>query len=526
MITEDADWKFTTIPDLCARAAQIYGTRTAIEDGIALTFMELDTARRRIAKAMIAAGVNKGDRIMIWAPNSWRWFATALGLVSAGAVLIPASTRFKGGEIAELVQRSGTSMLFSAGDFLGTYYPDQLKAETKAVLRQVVVIGEARETEKDWDSFLAGGDVVSDDELAEREATIAPDDLCDMLFTSGTTGYPKGVMYGHQQCLKGVDAWATRVGIREHDRILVIPPLFHVFGYRAGALVALMRGAVFMPHLTFHAGEILDRVSSEKVSVIPGPPAIFHGMLQHPELDKFDTSSLRLGITGSTVVPPILVRRMRDELGFEGVVTGYGLTESGGYGTMCLADDPDEVIANTAGKAAPGVEVGIMCKGRLLPQGQPGEIVIRGYIVMKGYFNDPEATAETIDAEGWLHTGDVGHIDANGNLHIEDRLKDMYIAGGFNCYPAEIERILSTHPAIGIVAVIGVPDARLGEVGKAFVILRPGTSATEMDIMNWSRDNMANYKCPRSVEIRNSLPTSAQGKVLKNLLRDEVLQRI
>lgn len=525
MIIEDANWKFTTIPDLCAHAAEVYGTRTAIEDGISLNFIELNAARRRVAKAMIAAGVKKGDRIMIWAPNTWKWFVTALGLVSAGAVLIPASTRFKGAEIGELAKRSGTSMLFSVGDFLGTYYPDQLKAETRDILRQVVVIGEPRGGDQDWDSFVARGDSISDAELAEREATVGPDDLCDMLFTSGTTGYPKGVMYGHQQCLKAIDAWATRVGIREHDRILVIPPFFHAFGYRSGAIVSMMRGAVLMPHLTYDAGEILKRVSSEKISVIPGPPAIFHGMLQHPELAKFDTSSLRLGVTGGAVVPSILIRRMREELGFAGVVNGYGLTECGGYGTMCLADDSDDVIANTAGKAAPGVEVRIMGDDRqFLPDGQPGEVVIRGYIVMKGYFNDPESTAKTIDAEGWLHTGDVGYFDENGNLRIEDRLKDMYIAGGFNCYPAEIERMLSTHPAIGIVAVIGVPDERLGEVGKAFVVLRPGTSATETEIIDWSRANMANYKCPRSVEIRQSLPTSPQGKVLKNLLRDEAPQ--
>jgi acyl-CoA synthetase (AMP-forming)/AMP-acid ligase II len=520
MISEDADWKFTTIPALCARAAELYGTRTAIEDnGIVLNFIELDAMRKRVAKAMIAAGVEKGDRIMVWAPNTLKWFATALGLVTAGAVLIPASTRFKGAEIAELVKRSGTSVLFSVGDFLGTYYPDQLRAETRDLLREVVVIGEGSKGDRDWESFVASGDSISDAELAAREATVGPDDLCDMLFTSGTTGYPKGVMYGHQQCLRAIDAWATRVGIREHDRILVIPPLFHVFGYRAGAMVALMRGAVFMPHLTYDAGEILKRVAEEKISVIPGPPAIFQGMLQHPGLAKFDTSSLRLAVTGSTTIPPILVHRMRTELGIAGVVTGYGLTECGGYGTMCLATDPDEVIANTAGKAAPGVEVRIMAEdGHFLPDGKPGEVVIRGYIVMKGYFNDPEATARTIDPEGWLHTGDIGCFDSDGNLRIEGRLKDMYITGGFNCYPAEIERILSQHPAIGIVAVIGVPDERLGEVGKAYVVLRPGTSATEKDIIDWSRANMANYKCPRSVEVRSSLPTSPQGKVVKDLL--------
>ncbi|TKT75781.1 FadD3 family acyl-CoA ligase [Aquamicrobium sp. LC103] len=525
MIIEDADWDFTTIPALCARAAEVYGTYTAVEDGISLNFIELDAIRRRVTKAMIAAGIQKGDRVMIWAPNSWKWFATALGLVSAGAVLIPASTRFKGAEMADLVERSGTSVLFSVGDFLGTYYPDQLRPQTRALLREVVVIGDPRNGDRDWDGFVAAGDAISDAQLAAREASVGPDDLCDILFTSGTTGYPKGVMYAHRQCLRAIDAWATRVGIRQHDRILVIPPLFHVFGYRAGAMAALMRGAVFVPHLAFDSGRILERVAAAKISVIPGPPTIFQAMLQHPQLESFDITSLRLAITGSTTIPPILVRRIRSDLKVPGVVTGYGLTECGGYGTMCRSDDPDEVIANTAGKPSPGVAVRIMDGGgRFLSEGKPGEVVVRGYIVMKGYFNDPEATAKTIDAQGWLHTGDIGYIDVDGNLRIEDRLKDMYITGGFNCYPAEIERILSEHPAIGIAAVIGVPDERLGEVGKAYIVLRPGTSATEKEIIDWSRVNMANYKCPRSVEIRSFLPTSAQGKVQKNLLRENIFQ--
>jgi len=519
----DSGWQFSTIPALSARAAEIYGDATAIEDGATrMTFAGLDRERRRAAKAMIACGVKKGDRVMIWAPNSWRWFVAALGLVSAGAVLIPTSTRFKGREVEELMRRSGATMLVSCGEFLGQYYPDQLGDDARALLHTIVVLGEPRRGELSWDAFIARGKSVSDDEQSAREAEVGPDDLCDMLFTSGTTGYPKGVMYGHRQCLMAIDAWATRVGIRRGDRVLVIPPFFHAFGYRSGAIVSMMRGAVLIPHLTYDAEEILKRVERERVSVIPGPPAIFHGMLQHPRLAEFDRSSLRLGITGGAVVPATLIRRMREDLGFAGVVNGYGLTECGGYGTMCSADDSDEQIANTAGKPFPGTEVRIMGEGgRLLPDGERGEVVLRGYIVMKGYFNDPESTAKTIDRDGWLHSGDVGWFDANGDLRIEDRLKDMYISGGFNCYPAEIERLMSAHPAIGQIAVIGVPDARLGEVGKAFVVLRPGKTATEAELIAWARDNIANFKVPRRIEFRDSLPTSPQGKVLKTRLREE-----
>ncbi len=519
----DDGWQFTTVPALMARAAEIFGEETAVEDGDKhLTFVELDALRRRVAKAVMAAGVGKGDRVMIWAPNGWKWFAAALGLVSAGAVLIPASTRFKGAEVAELVKRSGATMMFSCGDFLGRYYPDQLSAEARSALHTVVVFDGAHEGETGWDAFLAAGEGISDATLDARTGSVGPDDLCDMLFTSGTTGYPKGVMYGHRQCLRAIDAWATRVGIRRGDRVLVIPPFFHAFGYRSGAIVSVMRGAVLIPHGTYDAEDVLRRVEREKVSVIPGPPAIFHGMLQHPRMDEFDRSSLRLGITGGAVVPSTLIRRMREDLGFAGVVNGYGLTECGGYGTMCSAEDTDEQIANTAGKPFPETEVRIMgANGALLPDGENGEVVIRGYIVMKGYFNDTESTEKTIDADGWLHTGDIGHFDENGDLRIEDRIKDMYISGGFNCYPAEIERMMSAHPAIGQIAVIGIPDERMGEVGKAFVVLRPGKIASAEELVAWARDNIANFKVPRAVEFRDALPTSPQGKVLKTRLREE-----
>lgn len=521
MTADSPAWEFTTIPAMCAQAARTYGDQLFIEDGdTSMTFTEFDAMRRRIAKAFMASGIAKGDKVMIWGPNTWKWFATAMGLVSAGGVLIPCSTRFKGTEVSELIRRSETSLMISAGNFLGQYYPDMLNAEGRAPLRDIVVFDDAHATEVSWETFLARAETVSDAELDERIASIRPDDLCDMLFTSGTTGYPKGVMYEHRNCLQAIDGWATQVGIRYRDRILVIPPFFHAFGYRSGAIVSLMRGAVLMPHLTYDAEEILRRVERDHISVIPGPPAIFHGMLQNPDLARFDRSSLRLGVTGGSVVPATLIRRMRSELGFSGVVNGYGLTECGGYGTMCLADDDAEVIANTAGKAFPGIEVRIMTpEGKFAPDGEPGEVVIRGYITMRGYFMDPEATAKTIDPEGWLHTGDIGYFDTDGNLRIEDRVKDLYITGGFNCYPAEIERLMSAHPAVGQIAVIGVPDERMGEVGKAFVVLRPGTTATEAELIAWARQNIANFKVPRSIEFRTSLPTSPQGKVVKDQLR-------
>ncbi|PVA05893.1 AMP-binding protein [Thalassorhabdomicrobium marinisediminis] len=509
----------STLPACCAWAARTYGDAPYIEDGdTKLSFRQFNAERRRFAAALLASGVEPGDRVMILAPNCAHWLIAAMGIASIGAIMIPVSTRFTGREIEDLALRGGARMIVSVGDFLKSYYPDLLTPATRDQVNEVVVIGRAGH-DTAWDDFMARAGGVPDETLATHEDAVTGDTVSDILFTSGTTGRSKGVMYAHKQFIDVVTAWTARVGLRKGDRTLVIPPFFHAFGYRGGAIGSLIVGATVLPHQAFDAGEVLERVARDRVTVIPGPPAIFQGMLNHPGFDQIDRSSLRLGITGGAVIPSVLVERMRNELGCEGVCNGYGLTECGGYGTMCNTTDPIDVVAKTAGPPMPSVEIEMMDEaGRILPRGETGEIVVRGYIVMQGYFDDPEATAATIDAEGWLHTGDVGRLDAAGNLVVEDRLKDMFIAGGFNCYPAEIERILSSHPAVGQAAVIGIPDARLGEVGKAFVVLRPGTRATPDELIAWSRENMANYKVPRVVEIRATLPVSPQGKVLKREL--------
>ncbi|WP_341862008.1 AMP-binding protein [Gymnodinialimonas sp. 57CJ19] len=517
------DWTFTTLPACCARAAEVYGEDMFIDDGATqLSFRAFDAQRKTFARALIATDVMAGDRVMILAPNSAEWLVAAMGIASVGAILIPVSTRFKGAEIEDLALRGGAKLIVSVGDFLGSHYPDMLTAPTRAQISEVVVIG-ATQTDTAWDAFMARADAVPEQVLAQREAALTPDTICDILFTSGTTGRSKGVMYAHKQFLDVVAAWTARVGLRRGDRTLVIPPFFHAFGYRGGAIGSLIVGATVVPHQAFDAEEVLERVARDKISVIPGPPAIFQGMLNHPGFENIDRSTLRLGITGGAVIPSVLVERMRSDLGCEGVCNGYGLTECGGYGTMCNTTDPIATVSKTAGKPMPGIELEIMNpEGEILPRGETGEIVIRGYIVMQGYFDDPEATAATIDADGWLHTGDVGRYDDDGNLVVEDRMKEMFITGGFNCYPAEIERMLSAHPAVGQVAVIGIDDARMGEVGKAFVVLRPNSSVSEADLIAWSRDHMANYKVPRAFEFRTELPLSPQGKVLKRLLSEDV----
>jgi acyl-CoA synthetase (AMP-forming)/AMP-acid ligase II len=328
-------------------------------------------------------------------------------------------------------------------------------------------------------------------------------------------------MCTHAQALRVVETWAEVVGLRTGDRYLVVNPFFHIFGYRAGWMACLMKGATLIPQAVFDVPRTMARVAEEHVTVLPGTPTLYQMILDAPDRRAHDLSSLRLAVTGAATVPVELVRRMRNELPFETIITGYGLTEATGTVTMCRADDDVETIASTAGRAVPDVELRVVDDaGTEVPPGQPGEVVTRGFLVMRGYLDDPAATAEAIDRDGWLHTADIGVMDGRGYLRIVDRKKDMFIVGGFNAYPAEIEGALLRHPAVSQVAVVGIPDARLGEVGMAFVVPRDGCALQEGELAAWSRAEMANYKVPRRWSIVDSLPLTASGKVLKTELRE------
>ena len=512
----------STIPQLVSRAAAVFSDRPAIEEGsIALSFAELADRRLDSTRAFIAAGIEPGDRVAIWAPNCHEWILAAIGLQSAGAVLVPVNTRFKAAEAGYILAKSGARLLCTTGEFLGVNYADSLAASRPASVERIITFRGDSIAGEPWAAFLAAGSSVPESAALARIDAVRPDDFADILFTSGTTGKPKGVISTHRQNLRVFEAWSEVVGLREGDRYLIVNPFFHAFGYKAGWLASIMRGATMLPHQVFDAKIVLERIANEKISVFPGPPALFQSILALPELAEYDISSLRLAVTGAAVIPVQLVERMRDELGFESVVTGYGLTECSGAVTMCRHDDDPVTIATTSGRALPDVEVKCVdAEGKELARGEPGEIVVRGYNVMLGYFEDEQATRETIDAEGWLHTGDVGTLDEAGYLRITDRIKDMFIMGGFNCYPAEIESQMFTLDGIAQVAVIGVPDERMGEVGMAFVVPKPGATLTPEAIIAWCREQMANYKVPRFVELVDALPMNATGKVTKFALRE------
>ena len=519
----DAPW--STICELVDDAAHRFPDLEALVDGnVRWTFPELRDHIRASARALMASGIEPGDRVAVWAPNIWEWVVAGLGVHLAGGVLVPVNTRFKGREADFILQKSGARILFTVTDFLDTDYVALLRAADGGhCLDEIVVLrGSVPEGTTGFADFLERAEQVSEADGDARAVSVNGDDLCHIMFTSGTTGLPKGAMLVHAAICRGFKSWCEVIGLRAGDRYLIVNPYFHAFGLNSGILACLMTGATNIPHAVFDVPAVMARVPQERISMLPGPPAIYQTILNHPDLDSFDMSTLRLAVTGAAAIPVEMILQMRARLGFETIVTGYGLTEASGIATMCRHDDDPETIANTSGRAIPDVEVRITDDdGNEMPRGEPGEIVVRGYNVMLGYLDDPEQTAETIDADGWLHTGDIGVMDEQGNIDITDRKKDMFIVGGFNAYPAEIENIMLAHPQIGQVAVIGMPDDRLGEVAVATVVPAPGAELSEPDVIAWCRDQMANYKVPRRVRFTDVLPLNASGKVLKYVLREQ-----
>ncbi|MDV8069303.1 FadD3 family acyl-CoA ligase [Rhodococcus sp. IEGM 1366] len=474
--------KWQTIPEMVLSAADRFGTAEAVVDGpVRITFVELADRVRRAAGALAAIGVDKGDRVAIWAPNSAEWIIAAFGILTAGGVLVPVNTRYKADEAADIIRRSGAKAVLVQKGFLGLEYsaPDDVPViDLKS-------------------DFLSSG--------APFECEISGDDIADIMYTSGTTGRPKGVMMNHHQTLRMFSEWCDLADLREGDRYLVVNPFFHMFGYKAGVVASLIRGATILPVAVLDVDQVLELVETEKITMLPGPPTLYQSLLSAP--NTRDLSSLRAAVTGSADIPVELIRQVAKELPFQTIMTGYGLSE-GGTATASRPGDSFEQIATTVGTPCDGIELRIA---------DDSEVLIRGYNVMQGYLDDPQATAEAIDTDGWLHTGDLGKLDDEGRLSIVGRKKDMFIVGGFNAYPAEIEGFLLEHPAVDQVAVIGVPDERMGQVGKAFVVTKH--TVTEQDLLSWSRERMAGFKAPRTVEFLDALPLNATGKVMKDQLR-------
>ena len=513
-----------SIPAMTAAAAERFGDRAALVDGdTRLSFRELFEAARTAGAAFVASGIAPGDRVAIWSFNSAEWAIAALGLWQAGAVLVPINTRFKGAEAADILARSRARALVTVTDFLDTDYVAMLRStgvDLPHLQTTVVARGDAPDGTESWADFLARANDDGRAEVDRRRAAVTPDDPSDILFTSGTTGAPKGSVSTQRRTLFVATDWADMVGLQEGDRYLQVNPYFHMFGLKSGILTSVFAGVTMLPEPVFDAGRAMERIERERVTVFPGAPTLYQSILDHPDRGRYDLSSLRAGTIGAADIPVELVRRIFDELPYSVMISGYGLTEGGTLSGTAIDDDP-ETIATTVGRPRPTFELRLVgSDGDDVPEGDAGEIVVRGASVMLEYLDDPEGTAQALSPDGWLRTGDIGQLTPSGCLQIVGRVKDMFIVGGFNAYPAEIENILLRHPDVQQVAVIGIADHRMGEVGMAFVVRQPGANVSSDELIAWSREQMANYKVPRVVEFLDELPMNATGKVVKDVLRE------
>ncbi|MCP9275535.1 3-((3aS,4S,7aS)-7a-methyl-1,5-dioxo-octahydro-1H-inden-4-yl)propanoate--CoA ligase FadD3 [Mycolicibacterium arenosum] len=505
-----------TIPRVLDRISDEFSAHEAlVTPDRTLTYADLRTEVVRAAAAMIDLGVEAGDRVAIWSPNTWHWVVACLATHYAGAVVVPLNTRYTASEATDILARTAAPLLIGMGRFLGADRTAELDRTALPALRHIVRV--PIETDDvaaatSWHEFVARGTDLA--AVEARAAAVTPDDVSDILFTSGTTGRSKGVLCAHRQSLDAPAAWAACGELTSADRYLCINPFFHNFGYKAGILSCLQKGATLIPQLTFDPEQAMRAVQDQRITVLPGPPTIYQTLLDHPKRGDFDLTSLRFAVTGAAVVPVVLIERMQSELDIDIVLTAYGLTEASGFGTMCRADDDAVTVATTCGRPIADFEL------RIDGDDETGEVLLRGPNVMLGYLDDPDATSAAIDADGWLHTGDIGKLDERGNLSITDRLKDMYICGGFNVYPAEIEQVLARLDGVAEAAVIGVPDDRLGEVGKAFVVVKPGAHLDEATVIAHTREHLANFKTPRSVAFLDVLPRNPGGKVVKPQLRE------
>lgn len=500
-----------TIPHVLLKQAESQPDALALQDGdVSLSYKELSSVVSQAAGILEASGVSKGDRFAIWAPNCAEWVIIALAGQMIGGVLVTLNTRYKGSEAAEILRRSSCKVLFTVSGFLGQDYKAALDGFDLPDLREIVLL-------RAGDSRAPFVDYLERYGAPVEEPRVTESDIADIIFTSGTTGAPKGAMSSHSQNIRAFEAFTAGIGMNSQDRYLVVNPFFHSFGYKAGWLSCLITGSAIFPLAIFDPIDVLRRIEADEITVMPGAPTIFQTLLSSPKLGDFDISSLRIATTGATTIPTDLIRRMREDLGIDDVFSAYGLTESTGVVSLCSRGDDFETIAKTCGRPLVGTSLRFVDDDGLdVIDGEPGEIWLKGFNVMQGYLDDPAATAETITPDGWLKTGDIGVQDARGYIQITDRKKDMVIVGGFNCYPAEIEKALLLHPKITDVAIVGKADERLGEVTHAHIV---ASDLTESDVIAWARAEMANYKVPRGVTFCDALPRNASGKVQKYLLK-------
>ncbi len=549
-----------TIGDLLDRQAQRFPSHEAlvhVDWGIRYSYAQFQAECERMACGLMAIGINKGDHVGIWATNYPEWVVAQFATAKIGAVLVTVNPAYRTHELEYLLHQSDVAALILIGRFrtsdyvsmvnqvvpeLSSSVPGELLSRTFPHLRNVIFIPphEMQEGSEDsisetpagmwrWKEVLAKANEIPLDALASRQEDTDPHVVINIQYTSGTTGNPKGAMLTHHNLVANATYLAEGLHITEHDRLCIPVPLYHCFGCVLGTLCCVTQGATMViPSEYFNPQKTLKAVDQERCTALHGVPSMFIAELEHPDLDQFDLGSLRTGLMAGSPCPIEVMRQVIDRMGAQEITIGYGQTEASPVITLTSTDDSIERRVTTVGVPLPGVEVKIVDaeNGEEVPRGEQGELWARSFMNMKGYYNMPEATAAAIDREGWLHTGDLANMDAEGYCKITGRLKDMIIRGGENIFPREIEEFLYTHPQVADVQVIGVPDLRFGEEVMAWIMPKRGEIVTEEEIREFCREHIAHYKIPRYVKFVDEYPMTVTGKIQKFRLREMAIEEL
>lgn len=533
-----------TVGKLLEQTAANEGDKEAVvyhELGLRYTYKEFEKVCREAARGFMSLGIEKGDHISIWATNKPQWLITQFSTAKMGAVLVTVNTNYRASELEYLLNQSDTSTLilmekFKDHSYIETLYeivpelktcePGKLQSKKLPKLKNVIVLGEKRFPGTfSWDDVMEGKKSVTEEMLDARMESMDPHDVINMQYTSGTTGFPKGVMLTHSNLANNGFNIASCMKLTSKDRLCIPVPFFHCFGCVLGTMACVSVGATMVPLEEFNPEKVLKTVEAEECTGLHGVPTMFIAELNLPNFDSYNLSSLRTGIMAGSNCPIEVMKNVVEKMGATEITIAYGQTESSPVITQTRTNDPIELRVSSVGRALPNVEVKIVEPGttREVPSGVQGELCTRGYHVMKGYYNNPDATREAIDEEGWLHTGDLAVMDESGYCKITGRLKDMVIRGGENIYPREIEEFLYQHPSVLDVQVIGVPDEKYGEETMAWIIPKEGESITAEAIREYCNGKISRHKIPRYIQFTDQYPMTASGKIQKYKLREQSL---
>ena len=517
-----------TISANLGRTVAAHGDQDALvsaEQGLRFTYREFAAAVDEVAAGLMALDVQVGDRVGIWSPNCAEWVLVQYATARIGAILVTINPAYRVAELEYVLNQSGISVLVAAESFSHSDYRGLVtEVWDRVPARQVVYLQTS-----DWDDLLAGGAPVSADQLAARSAGLSPDDPINIQYTSGTTGFPKGATLSHRNILNNGFFVGEACGYTPADRVCIPVPFYHCFGMVLGNLACTTHGsAMVVPAAGFDAAAALRACEQERCTSLYGVPTMFIAELGEPDLGEYDLSSLRTGIMAGSPCPVEVMKQVVDRMNMDQVTIAYGMTETSPVSTQTSVDDSLDKRVSTVGRAHPHVEVRIVepDTGETVPRGQAGEFMTRGYSVMLGYWDDEARTAEAIDDQGWMHTGDLAVMDEDGYINIVGRIKDMIIRGGENVYPREIEEYLYRHPDVVEVQVIGVPDSRYGEEIVAWVQLRAGAELDADDIKGYCRGQIAHYKIPRYIKFTDEFPMTITGKIQKYLMREQSIEEL